>query len=104
VGWAGGGWGRGGVGGVAGGGGGGVVPLRKLLGTPADQRGQLQVGDLAGPADLILPGDLPVGEGLLRMEQAGVAMASVMSADEPIRIVGLVTLRGLRLAGHVPPR
>lgn len=82
----------------------GVVPLRKLLGTPADQRGQLQVGDLAGPADLILPGDLPVGEGLLRMEQAGVAMASVMSADEPIRIVGLVTLRGLRLAGHVPPR
>lgn len=77
----------------------GAVRLSNLLDVPEGEREQTRMVDLVRPAELLLPGDLPIGEGMRRMETAGATLAAVMSADAPVRVVGFVTLRALRLAG-----
>jgi len=74
----------------------GGLRLSDLLSVPSDHRETLRAVDLARPVDLLLPSDLSAFEALRRMEEAGTNVAAVVSVDAPIRVLGLVTRRGIR--------
>ena len=77
----------------------GAVRLSDLLAVDEEARTTTSVYDLARPVDLLLPSDLPSEEALERMEEARTTVAGVMSVEEPVRIIGLVTRRGIRTPG-----
>ncbi|MGI0155871.1 MAG: chloride channel protein, partial [Thermoplasmata archaeon] len=74
----------------------GAVRLSDLLDVAADQRSQTPIADLARPVDLLLPSDLTAEESLRRMDQQGTNVAAVVSVEGPVRVIGLVTRRGIR--------
>lgn len=74
----------------------GGVRLKDLLEEPPERRDELRVADLARPAELLLLSNLSAFEALRRMERADLHVAAVLSADAPVRVLGLVTRRGLR--------
>ncbi len=74
----------------------GGVRLKDLLEVPPERRDEVRMADLARPVELLLSSNLSAAEALKRMEQAGSHVAAVVSADTPVRILGLVTRRGLR--------
>ena len=78
----------------------GAVRLADLLEVPDEKRDELRVADLVRPVELLLSSDVSVGEGQRRMAEEGVTVAAVVSHETPVRIVGLVTLRGLRAMGR----
>jgi len=82
----------------------GAVRLSDLLEVPTDQRTSKRLADLARPVDLVLPSDLPADESLRRMEERGTNVAAVISVDQPVRIIGLVTRRGIRASDPATER
>ena len=74
----------------------GAVRLSDLLLVPADQRTETPVIELMRPVELEISGDLSAAQALSLMEAANIGAAAVVSADEPIRVIGLVTRRGIR--------
>jgi chloride channel protein, CIC family len=74
----------------------GAVRLSDLLAVPPDRREETRAADLVRPVDLILSGDLSAYDALRRMEESGTNVAAVVSTDAPIRVLGLVTRRGIR--------
>jgi CIC family chloride channel protein len=74
----------------------GGVRLKDLLEVPPERREELRIADLVRPVELLLPSNLSALEALGRMEQANSHVAAVVSVDDPARVLGLVTRRGLR--------
>ncbi len=74
----------------------GGVRLKDLLEVPPERREEVRIAELARPVELLLPSDLSAYEALRRMEQANSHVAAVMSVDAPVRVLGLVTRRGLQ--------
>ena len=74
----------------------GGVRLTQLVAVPIDQRDELRCIDLARPLDLVLSSNLPSLEALRRMDERGVDVAGVVSVEGPVRMIGLVTRRGIR--------
>ncbi|MCI4326017.1 MAG: chloride channel protein [Thermoplasmata archaeon] len=74
----------------------GGVRLTQLVAVPIDQRDELRCIDLARPLDLVLSSNLPSLEALRRMDERGVDVAGVISVEGPVRMIGLVTRRGIR--------
>jgi chloride channel protein, CIC family len=74
----------------------GWVQLSALLGVPADLRSTTDVGDLVQPADLLVSSDLSAEEVLRLMEVRDVTVAIVVDSEPEVRVVGLVTRRGLQ--------
>jgi CIC family chloride channel protein len=84
----------------------GAVGLNDLLKVPADQMSQTRMADLVRPVELLLPADVSAEESLRRMEENGTNVAAIVSTETPIRVLGVVTRRGIRtpsLAGSRPP-
>ena len=82
----------------------GAVRLNDLLDVPMDRRSTSVLADLVRPVDLLLPGDLSSEDALRRMLEVDAGVAAVLSAEEPIRVVGLVTRRSIRTPGQPIPR
>ena len=74
----------------------GAVRLSDLLAVPPDRREATLVADLLRPVDLLISGDTCARDALALMEQQGTTVGAVVSTDGPVRIVGLVTRRGIR--------
>jgi chloride channel protein, CIC family len=74
----------------------GAARLVDLLDVPADRRDATPVAEVARPVDLLLPSDLSAEEALQRMETNGTTAAAVLSVESPVRIIGVVTRRGIR--------
>ena len=74
----------------------GGVRLKDLLEVPPERREEVRIAELARPVELLLPSDLSAYDALRRMEQANSHVAAVMSVDAPVRVLGLVTRRGLQ--------
>lgn len=74
----------------------GGVRLKDLLEVPPEHRDSVRLAELARPVELLLPADLSASDALRRMERADSHVAAVMSVDPPVRVLGLVTRRGLR--------
>ena len=74
----------------------GAVFLSDLLEVPEERRDTTPVIDIAHPVDLVLPADLSAEVALREMDRHQTTVAAVMSVEAPIRIVGLVTRRGIR--------
>jgi chloride channel protein, CIC family len=74
----------------------GAVRLVDLIAVPPEQREELRCIDFLRPLDLVLANDLPSAEALRRMDELGVEVAVVVAADNPTRVIGLVTRRGIR--------
>jgi chloride channel protein, CIC family len=81
----------------------GAVRLKDLLEVPTDRRDETPIADLVRPVELLLPADLSADESLRRMDGQGVSWAAIVSVEGPSRIVGLVTRRGIRAPGPLPP-
>ncbi len=82
----------------------GAVRLNDLLEVPVDRRGTTLTADLVRPVDLVLPGDISSEEALRRMQELDAPVAAVMSVEEPVQVVGLVTRRAIRTPGRPIPR
>ena len=82
----------------------GAVRLNDMLDVPMDRRGTTMLADLVRPVDLLLPGDISSEEALRRMQELDANVAAVMSAEEPIRVIGLVTRRAIHAPGRPIPR
>jgi CIC family chloride channel protein len=74
----------------------GGVRLRDLVGVPLAQREELRCLDLVRPLDLAFASDLPSLEALRRMDELDEDVAVVVTAEGPVRVLGLVTRRGIR--------
>jgi CIC family chloride channel protein len=74
----------------------GGVRLIDLLAVPPEQRDEVRTADLVRPVDLVLASDVSALEALRRMEEQGTNVAAVLSVESPIRVLGLVSRRGLR--------
>ena len=74
----------------------GATRLSDLLEVPPELRTSTPVLDLVRPVELILSSDLPAEVALHRMDVYGTNVAAVLSVDEPVRVAGLVTRRGIR--------
>lgn len=74
----------------------GSVRLSDLLDVPVEKRHEMQVVDLVKPVELLLASDLSAEEALRRMDETGSNVAAVVSVDPPIRVVGVVTRRGIQ--------
>jgi chloride channel protein, CIC family len=74
----------------------GGVRLKDLLDVPPERRAELRIADLVRPVELLLPSNLSAFDALRRMEREDAHVAGVMSVDGPVRVLGLVTRRGLR--------
>ena len=74
----------------------GAARLSDLLRVPPDQRESTPILEIARPVDVLLSADTSAEQALKVMEASGENAAAVISVDEPVRIVGLVTRRGIR--------
>jgi chloride channel protein, CIC family len=77
----------------------GAVRLSQLLDVPPAHRDLTRVAELAHPVDLVLPSDLTAAESLRRMDEEGTDLVAVVSVQQPVRVLGLVTRRSLRVPG-----
>ncbi len=73
----------------------GAVYLNDLLAIPSERRARVAVGEIARPAELMLSSDLTAAEALKRMSEAGTNIAVVLSAEEPVHVVGLVSRQAI---------
>jgi chloride channel protein, CIC family len=74
----------------------GAVRLKDLLEVPPAQRGETRMADLVRPVELLISADLSVEDSLRRMDETGSNLAAVVSVGGSVRIIGLVTRRGIR--------
>ncbi len=74
----------------------GAVRLMDLVATPVERRDDLRCMDFVRPVELALSSDLPSLEALKRMDERGVDSAVVVATEGPVRVLGLVTRRGIR--------
>ncbi len=74
----------------------GALRLSELLKIPVEQRGELLAADVAQPVELLLPADLTANESLRRMDEHDTDVAAVIAVEGPVRVLGLVTRRGIR--------
>ena len=74
----------------------GAAYLSDLLEVPPDRREEMRVIELVRPVELTVSSDLTVREALARMDETGTQVAAVISAEPPIRVLGVVTRRVLR--------
>jgi chloride channel protein, CIC family len=74
----------------------GAVRLGDLLAVDAAERETTPVLELARPVELVLPNDMTAGDALRRMEEKGAHLAAVLDVGDSVRVVGIVTRRGLR--------
>jgi chloride channel protein, CIC family len=85
----------------------GAVRLKDLLEVPADKRAETRMADLVRPVELLIPADLSAEDSLRRMDERGTNLAAVVSVEGSIRVIGLVTRRGIRApdptSTHSPP-
>ncbi len=82
----------------------GAVRLSDMLAVALDQRESTLVADLVRPVDLVLSGDLSADEALRLMDQHATNVAAVLTTESPIRVMGLVTRRGIRSPDLGPAR
>lgn len=82
----------------------GAVRLQELLEVPMDRRATTLMADLVRPVELMLPSDLSSEEALRRLQEVDANVAAVLSVDEPVHVVGLITRRAIRAPGQPIPR
>ncbi|MGA7923145.1 MAG: hypothetical protein WCA77_04140, partial [Thermoplasmata archaeon] len=74
----------------------GAVRLRDLLDVDFGARDSTLVIELARPVELLLSSDLSAAAALALMEARGTKEAVVVASTDPIRVIGVVTRRGIR--------